>query len=415
LETAKSFAISKQSVWVAWLKVKNNGGSYGVDKQSISAFEENLGKNLYRIWNRMCSGSYFPPAVKGVAIPKKSGGTRMLGVPTVSDRVAQMVAKNFLEPFLEPVFHKDSYGYRPNKSALDAITITRQRCWQYPWLVEFDIKGLFDNIDHQLLLKALKHHCQERWVLLYVERWLKAKMLDSDGNLIERKKGTPQGGVVSPLLANLFMHYAFDNWVVKEGNGVPFCRYADDGILHCYSQSQAELLLEKLKRRMLEIGLEIHPEKSKIVYCKRAGRNNEYKNISFDFLGYCFRPRMARNQQGQKFLGFNPAVSPKAKSEMIKTMKNWKLHFRVDTSLEEIAKAINPVLQGWANYYGKYGRTELRKIWILLNWRLAKLVGKKYKKLRGRRTRSIYRLGNIANLQPGLFVHWKLNCKPTAG
>ena len=271
MSTTKSYDIPKILVWNAYQSVKANGGSAGVDEESIENFESQLGDNLYKIWNRLCSGSYFPPPVKGVSIPKKSGGVRMLGVPTVSDRVAQTVVKLVLEPLIEPIFHRNSYGYRPGRSALDAVAIVRRRSWEYDWVLEFDIKGLFDNIDHELLLRAVRKHCQIPWVLLYIERWLKAPMLTENG-LLQRHKGTPQGGVVSPLLANLFLHYAFDRWVSQNLRSVRFCRYADDGVVHCKSLPQAQLVLRKITERFCQCGLELNPDKTRIVYCKDINR-----------------------------------------------------------------------------------------------------------------------------------------------
>ncbi|MEZ4741940.1 MAG: group II intron reverse transcriptase/maturase [Bdellovibrionota bacterium] len=415
MRSAKSFEISKQAVWKAWLKVKANRGGYGVDKESLDKFSGNLKDNLYKIWNRMSSGSYFPPDVLGVKIPKKSGGCRVLGVPTVGDRVAQTVVKDYLEPLLDPIFHEDSYGYRPNKSALDAISITRQRCWKYGWVLEFDIKGLFDNIDHELLMKAVKHHCQESWVLLYISRWLTVSMQTKDGERIRRKKGTPQGGVVSPILSNLFLHYVFDTWMVRNHMQTPFCRYADDGLAHCRSKEEAESLLRALHNRFEECGLELHPDKTKIVFCRRDGRHHSHKTRNFDFLGYSFKPSMVRSRQGNIFLSFVPSVNTSSIKHMISTIKKWKLHFHAGATLEDIAKRINPVLQGWANYFGAYGRSRLRVVWEHLNWRLAKWLGRKFKKMRGKRTKTIYLLGKIARTKPRLFVHWKLNCKPAAG
>lgn len=287
----KSFDISKRAVADAFQEVKANRGAAGVDDQSIKEFEHNLKGNLYKIWNRMASGSYFPPPVKAVTIPKKSGGERVLGVPTVSDRIAQTVVKKHLEPLLEVVFHEDSYGYRSGKSAHQALEVTRKRCWWHDWVLEFDVRGLFDNIDHGLLMKALRHHTTCKWILLYVERWLRAPLRMEDGELRGRNRGTPQGGVVSPLLANLFMHYVFDHWMTKHFPRLPFCRYADDGLIHCRSQKQAYLVLESLERRFLECGLEIHPEKTKVVYCKDSQRRQDHECVSFDFLGYTFQPR----------------------------------------------------------------------------------------------------------------------------
>ena len=293
--------------------------------------------------------------------------------------------------------------------------MTRKRCWQYAWVLEFDIKGLFDNIDHGLLLKALRHHCQDKWVIMYVERWLKAPMLDQFGRIIDRNSGTPQGGVISPLLANLFMHYAFDQWMKDKFKSLSFCRYADDGLVHCHSQKQAEFVLSKLEERMREVGLELHPGKTKIVYCRDGNRSLNYENCSFESLGYKFRPHMVRNKDGKMFLGFTPGASPSSLKSMRQTMRRWKLHFRVSCTIEEIANQINPVIRGWANYYGSFNKSTLEPIWIKLNWRLAKWMSKKYKDLRSHKTKSILKLGTIAKNRPNLFVHWTLNCRPTAG
>lgn len=291
MNTEKSFNITKQMVWQAYQTVRANKGGEGIDQETMESFERNLKDNLYKIWNRMSSGSYFPPAVKAVAIPKKTGGNRILGVPTISDRIAQTVVKTILEPKLETIFDKDSYGYRSNKSAHDAIAITRKRCWQNDFVVEFDIKSLFDEIDHKLLMKALLKHCNCTWILLYVERWLKAPLQDKEGNITIRNKGVPQGGVVSPILANLFLHYVFDRWVRIEMPNIEFARYADDGILHCKSKKQAEYVLQRIGERFTNCGLTIHPDKSGIIYCKDKNRHENYERIYFDFLGYRFRPR----------------------------------------------------------------------------------------------------------------------------
>jgi RNA-directed DNA polymerase len=313
----KPFAVPKGLVWEAFQRVKANGGSAGVDDESIAKFEQNLGDNLYKLWNRMGSGSYFPPPVKAVPIPKKSGGTRILGVPTVADRVAQTVVKKVLEPVLESVFDRDSFGYRPGRSALDAVELVRRRSWRFDWVVEFDIKGLFDNIDHELLLRAVRRHCSIPWVLLYIERWLKAPMETEEGKRIARDRGTPQGGVVSPLLANLFLHYALDAWMRREMRSVRFCRYADDGVIHCKSEVQARLVLRKLGERLRECGLELHPEKTKVVYCRDINRQGEFPTIQFTFLGYTFRPRKAVDKYGRVYVNFSPAVS----REALKTMR----------------------------------------------------------------------------------------------
>ena len=352
--TDKPFMIDKRRVYEAYKAVKSSKGGAGVDGQTIEAFEADLKGNLYRIWNRMSSGSYFPPPVRAVSIPKKSGGERILGVPTVGDRIAQMVVKQFIEPELDPIFLKDSYGYRPGKSALDAVGVTRERCWKYDWILEFDIKGLFDNISHELLLKAVRRHIQCKWALIYIERWLKAPMV-KNGERIERHRGTPQGGVVSPILANLFLHYAFDLWMQREHPDLPWCRYADDGLVHCRSELEAEALKATLQARLVECQLELHPTKTKIVYCRDSNRNGVYPNVMFDFLGYCFRPRKAENKRsGKLFCSFAPAVSPSALKSMRETIRDLEIRRRTDVSMGDIARKINPLLRGWIEYYGRY-------------------------------------------------------------
>ncbi len=268
MEQTKQFSIPKQLFVKAFKLIKANAGAAGVDKQSIEDFERDLKGNLYKLWNRMSSGSYFPPAVKAVGIPKKTGGERILGIPTVGDRICQMVVKLVFEPCVEPYFLHDSYGYRPKKSALDAIAITRQRCWKYDWVLEFDIRGLFDNLDHQLLMKAVKKHTDNKWAILYIERWMTTPMQMPDGSLQKKTRGVMQGGVISPVLSNLFLHYVFDAWMKRSNPDIPWCRYADDGLVHCKTEGEAKLLLAKLAKRFKECRLEMHPDKSKIVYCK---------------------------------------------------------------------------------------------------------------------------------------------------
>ena len=411
----KPFAISKALVWEAFKRVKANGGSAGVDGESIEEFESKLGDNLYKLWNRLCSGSYFPPPVKGVPIPKKSGGTRLLGVPTVADRIAQTVVKQVLEPIVDPVFHRDSYGYRPGYSALDAIGVVRRRSWDYDWVIEFDIKGLFDNIDHELLLRAVRKHCQIPWVLLYIERWLKAPMEAGDGSLVERDRGTPQGGVVSPLLANLFLHYAFDAWVARHMRSVRFCRYADDGVIHCKSLEQARLVLRKVRRRFGECGLEMHPDKTRIVYCQDINRQESFSTIQFTFLGYAFRPRKALDKHGRLYVNFAPAVSREAMTSMRQTIRGWHIQLKCDKELRDLSNMFNPVLRGWANYYGRFHQSAMRRVWRHMNEFLVRWLMRKYKRLARHRTRAWRELGRLASGSPTMFVHWKMGHVPTAG
>lgn len=411
----KPFNISKNIVWEAYQKVKASGGSAGVDNESIDAFDQNLKGNLYKLWNRLSSGSYFPPPVKGVPIPKKSGGERLLGVPTVSDRIAQMVAKITLEPLLEPLFHQDSYGYRPGRSAHDAIALVRQRCWKYDWVVEFDIRKFFDSIDHNLLIRALRKHCQIPWVLLYVGRWLKAPMETAAGEVRERSSGTPQGGVISPLLANLFLHYAFDRWVTENLQGVPFCRYADDGVLHCKSKEQAELVVEKIRARFRQCGLELHPEKTQIIYCWDVNRKEDYPVHSFTFLGYTFRPRRSMDRYGRIYVNFTPAVSREALKAMRQTIRGWHIQLKNDKELKDLSAMFNSILRGWMNYYGRFYASALRPVWKHMNGFLVRWLMRKYKSLAWHKRRARKTLGRLVEAYPEAFVHWKAGYAPKAG
>ncbi len=406
----KQFDIPKQLFVRAYRLVKANAGSAGVDDQSLSDFEKNLKDNLYKLWNRMSSGCYFPPPVKAVPIPKKSGGERILGVPTVGDRIAQMVVKLVFEPKVEATFLADSYGYRPNKSALDAVGVTRQRCWKIDWVLEFDIKGLFDNISHDLLMKAVRKHTSEKWILLYIERWLTAPMQLADGGVIKRETGTPQGGVISPILSNLFLHYVFDKWMQLHHPNIPWCRYADDGLLHCKTERQARFMLGVLDNRFSDCGLQLHPDKTKIVYCKDGKHNRPSEDSAFDFLGYTFRRRTVMNTKlNRVFIGFNPAVSKSAKKAMREKIRSFNWPLRSDLSLRDIAAVMNPILNGWLNYYGRYHRSELDPVWRYMNTVLTRWARRKYKKLTNRtRRHSSEFIERIARENPRLFVHWRL-------
>jgi len=416
MNAAKPFELSKKLVWEAYERVKANKGAEGVDGQTIEKFEENLKDNLYKIWNRMSSGSYFPPAVRIVEIPKSDGKMRKLGIPTVSDRIAQMVAKLILEPKLDPHFHEDSYGYRPEKSAHDAIGQARQRCWRHNWVLDLDIKGFFDNLDHELVMRAVQKHTDCKWLLLYIERWLKAPAQQQDGTLVTRDKGTPQGGVISPLLANLFLHYAFDKWMEKNFPQNPFERYADDCIVHCISEAEVKTLKQAIADRLLECGLELHPEKTKIVYCKDDDRKGNYENEKFDFLGYTFRARRSKNRYGKYFVNFTPAVSSKAAKAMRQEMRKWRLHNRSDKNIEDLGRMFYSKIRGWINYYGKYYKSALYPIFEHLNRLLVWWAMKKHKKLKGHQRNATRWLGKIAKREPHLFPHWKLlKLCPAAG
>jgi RNA-directed DNA polymerase len=407
--TNKPFNIDKRMVYEAYKAVKSNGGAAGVDEQTIEQFEADLSRNLYKIWNRMSSGSYFPPPVRAVSIPKKSGGERILGVPTVADRVAQTVVKQVIEPILDPIFLADSHGYRPKKSALDAIGVTRQRCWKYDWVLEFDIKGLFDNIDHELLLRAVRKHITCKWALLYIERWLKAPMVQEDGTTVERSRGTPQGGVVSPILANLFMHYAFDFWMAKTHPELPWCRYADDGLVHRRTQHEAEALKAQLQARLAECHLEMHPTKTKVVYCKDGKRRGKYTNVKFDFLGYCYRPRLVRRfRDNTLFCGFNPAVSPSAMKAMREAIRDLNIWHQTQLSLQDIARRLNPLLRGWIEYYGRYAPSALYPLLRYVNQKLVAWVMRKFKRFKGHKIQASQFLMRLVTERVDLFVHWQI-------
>ncbi len=405
-QQAKPFPVTKRQVWDAWKRVKANQGGAGIDEQSIADFEENLADNLYKIWNRMASGSYYPKPVRRVNIPKPGGGIRPLGIPTVADRVAQMVVKQALELVLEREFHPDSYGYRPNKSAHDALRQTRMRCWKWAWVLDMDIKLYFDTIDHALLMKAVRRHTDQKWVLLYIERWLTAPVIHPDGTEAARDVGTPQGGVISPLLANLFLHYSFDKWMERNYPQIPFERYADDIVCHCTSEAQARELWQVLKGRFTACNLMLHPEKTRIVYCKATGCEGTYADVSFDFLGYTFRPRKTKGRGGKIFLGFNPAISRKAAKAIRETIHSWGLARMSPLSMEQIAGRINAVVRGWITYYGAFFKSELSKVLLSIDEHLIRWMMRKYKRFRGHWRRSWRWVRKIARQNSGLFVHW---------
>jgi RNA-directed DNA polymerase len=418
--SGKSFDIPKQLVWQAYLKVKANKGAAGVDAQSLAEFEKDEKNNLYKIWNRMSSGSYLPSPVRAVEIPKAGGhGVRVLGVPTVSDRIAQTVAVMVLEPKVEPLFHPDSYGYRPGRSALDAVDACRRRCWQTSWVVDLDIQGFFDNVPHGPILAAVAKHTDQPWVLLYVQRWLVAPLQLPDGTLQARDRGTPQGSAISPLLANLFMHYAFDAWMAKTRPRNGFERYCDDVIVHCVSRQQAELLREAIADRLLSFGLRLHPEKTKIVYCKQEGRAGNHPDTEFTFLGYTFRPRTARTRSGQLKAGFLPAVSKAAMKHMAQVIRGWRLGRSTSLSFQEVATIVNRIVIGWINYYGRFYKSLLIQFLAeQINHHLVKWACRKFKHMHRSPAKARQRLAQIASERPGIFAHWRHGALPagsTAG
>jgi group II intron reverse transcriptase/maturase len=400
VDKAKPFCVAKRNVWEAYKRVKANQGAAGVDGQSIAKFEEGLKGNLYRIWNRMSSGSYFPSPVRRVDIPKGDGRMRPLGIATVADRVAQMVVQRYLEPMVEPVFHENSYAYRPGRWALDALKMARQRCWRYDWVLDLDIKNFFDEIDWELLLRAVRRHTDCKWVLLYIERWLKVPVQLSDGTLISREKGTAQGAVISPTLANLFLHYAFDRWMRDNYPDVPLERYADDVICHCRSETQARSLRAAVEARLIACKLQLHPEKTRIVYCKDANRRGSYSRQQFEFLGYTFRPRQSMNRQGELFVSFSPAVSNKAGKTMRRQMRRWKLHHRTDLQLDDLARWVRPVLSGWVRYYGCFYPSALRRALRTLDVFLVRWAKRKYRRLRTHYLRAWAWLARVRMRQP---------------
>jgi RNA-directed DNA polymerase len=408
LTSTKPFCIAKRTVWEAFQDVKANRGAAGIDDESIAMFEQNLSRNLYTLWNRMSSGSYFPPPVKQVAIPKATGGTRKLGIPTVADRVAQATVKQIIEPLLDPHFHPDSYGYRPGRSAKQAIAITRQRCWRYDWVVEFDIKAAFDEIDHALLLKAVRHHIKETWIHLYIERWLTAPFAVEDGSLLPRDRGVPQGGVVSPILMNLFMHYTFDRWMQRTLPRCPFARYADDAVVHCHSRKQAEDVMGRIATRLAECGLVMHPDKSRVVYCRDSNRAESYPRAVFTFLGFAFRPRKAVTRAGERFTSFLPGVSPAALKRMRQEVRAWQLPRRTPATLAEFAEQYNPMIRGWWQYYGAFYRTAMHELARYIDRKLERWAIRKFKRLSRRSRRGADWLQRIKSASPELFYHWRV-------
>lgn len=404
----KSFEISKRLLYEAWERVRANKGAPGVDAVSIAEFGSDERNNLYKLWNRMSSGSYLPGPVRAVEIPKQHGeGVRTLGVPNTADRVSQTAAAMLLEEKLEPIFHPDSYGYRRGRSAHDALAVTRQRCWRQDWVLDLDIRAFFDSVPHDLLLKAVAHHTDERWVLLYIERWLTAPMQMPDGTLVARIKGTPQGSPISPLLANLFMHYAFDRWMDREFPDCPFERYADDMVVHCDTEEQAQALRAAIAERLGAVRLELHPEKTKVVYCKDTHRRDQAEHISFDFLGYTFRGRLARGRRGF-FVSFAPAMSTMARKAKGQQIRAWHLNRRSGANLSGLAHEINPQVRGWMNYYGLFYRSELYSLARRIDEHLVRWAMQKFKRLRGKPARARAWLDAVRLRQPQLFAHWHL-------
>jgi group II intron reverse transcriptase/maturase len=403
----KPYDIPKWEVVRAWEKVRENRGAPGVDEVSVAEFERALEDNLYKVWNRMSSGSYFPPPVKAVEVPKAGGGTRLLGVPTVADRVAQTVAAGRVEAVAEGFFHRDSYGYRPGKSAHDAVARAQERCWDHDWVIDLDVERFFDSVPWDLVVKAVEALSLPPWVLLYVRRWLAAPVRMPDGTVLERDRGTPQGSAVSPVLANLFMHWAFDAWMGREFPDCPFERYADDAVVHCKTERRARQVLAALEQRMGETGLRLHPAKTRIVYCNDANRRGPWDGpASFDFLGFTFRARPRKGKDGRRFDGFGPAASGKALARMSEAVRSWHLRRHVCLTWKELAQWIGPVIQGWTSYYGRFYRTEMEPLLARVNHHVQQWIRAKYKRLRP--LKALRRAWErITRQYPLLLPHWK--------
>ena len=405
MTATKPFEISMRKVLEAYRHVKANRGVAGIDDESIEMFETDLRGNLYKLWNRMASGSYFPPPVRQVEIPKKNGGVRILGVPTVADRIAQEVVKARIEGELEGLFHPDSYGYRPDKSAADAVAVTRERCWEYDWIVEFDIRRAFDELDWDLMRKAISKHVKDPWAQLYIERWLTAPAVKADGQVVPRTKGVPQGSVIGPILMNAYMHYTFDAWMQREHPCNPFARYADDAVAHCRSESEAQALLSAIGERLRECKLEMHPEKSGVVYCKDDRRPQQYPRIQFTFLGYTFRPRRTKGRNGKARTGFLPAVSAAAIKRMRSTIREWGLPRQTSVGLHELARRYNPSLRGWLNYYGHFYKSAMRLVFDHFDRGLRNWARRKYRKFAHSPRRVRRWLQKMTHRHPRLFIH----------
>jgi len=399
----KEHPITKKMILDAYREIKANGKAAGVDGQSLDDYGQNLPGNLYKLWNRMTSGSYMPSLVKEKKIPKKSGGTRSLGIPTVEDRIAQQVVKRQLEAKVEESFHADSYGYRRSKNAHQALNAVAGRCHYYAWVVDLDIKSFFDSIDHELMMKGLLKYTEEKWILMYVERWLKAGILKEDEGVVERTTGTPQGGVLSPLLANIYLHFAFDMWLKKHYPQIPFARYCDDAIVHCRSEKQAMYIRDRIADRMKECRLELNMNKTSIVYCKNELHSERHKKVSFDFLGYTFQPRKCRTKTGDRLL-FQPVMSRKAKKNVMDKIREMRIHQK-KVSLQEMADLLNVKVRGWMNYYCEFNGRSTGNLWWMLNLRLLQWVrnNRKFNLLK-----AIRWLKGVYKTQPGLFAHWAI-------
>ena len=396
----KSQPITRQMVWQAYQKVKSNKGSFGVDRMDWVALDRKLKSHLYKLWNRLSSGSYFPEPVREVSIKKKTGGMRKLGIPTLLDRIAQEVVKTHLERIVEPQFHHSSFGYRPKRNCHQAVEAATRNAFTHCWAIDLDIKSFFDTIDQELLMKAVEHYCKDRWVLLYVRRWLKVGVVQQDGCYVDRLTGTPQGGVISPLLANIFLDVTFDKWMERHHGGKPFERYADDIVVHCKTERQAKYLLQEIKQRFGRCKLQVHDGKTQIVNI-RGSSEKKYKK-SFDFLGFTIQPHYTKVKGNAQKVLPRSIISRGSVRSVLDKFKG--IHKR-RISLEALAREVNPVIRGVINYYCKFWSYHTHKLWYQLNERLKKWV--KWEK-------RLYKMASVRWLQqkyarrPDLFAHWKL-------
>ena len=406
--TSKTVPVTKEKVKAAYRKVKSNQGSAGVDKQSLEEFQKDLSGNLYALWNRLSSGSYMPKPVRSVSIPKANGKKRILGIPTVSDRIAQQVVKDYLEPRLEAQFQENSYGYRPLKSAHQAVTAVQENVRQYAWVIDMDIKSFFDEVDHELLMKAVERHVPEKWVKMYIRRWLESPAQQPDGTLIQKEgRGTPQGGVISPLLANLFLHYVLDKWLAKQYPGIAFVRYADDIVIHCQTEAETKQMLEAIRVRLTECKLRLSEEKTKVVYCQdyRRPKKKDYGK-KFDFLGFTFKPKTIPSKRGGLFLGYGCAISQKSQTRIVEGWKQLNLHRRSDLTIQEIANQVNLQMVGIIRYYGKFKLLELKRLMRHFELRLVKWVLNKYKKFKGSYSAAYRWIKYLKRSYPTMFYYW---------
>jgi RNA-directed DNA polymerase len=404
---SKSQPVTETMVLDAYASVKKGGKGAGIDAMSFEDFDKDTRKNLYKILNRMSSGSYFPPAVKEVEIPKPDGKTRKLGIPTIGDRIAQTVVKEHLENAVDRTFAGNSYGYRKGRNAQEALRKCKENCWKYAWVIDLDIKGFFDNIDRELLMDVVKEHTSEKWVLMYTERWLKAPIVKRGGTVVNRDKGTPQGGVVSPLLANMFLDKVFDKWFKATCGEADFERYADDIVVHCRTLKDAEATLVRIIKRLSEYKLEVHPEKTKIVYCKQGYRKENYSVNSFTFLGVQYSPLLVRNRYGQMFRGYSTFVPANSFKEIGAFLRSLKIRDKTDQTIHQLAKLINGRMSGWFNYFREWGVSRVCGYFLFrLNQRLIKWAMNRHKRLTSK-TKAIGYLRSEQRRNPELFVHWK--------